>query len=312
MRIIFFGSGKFATPILDYLCNQKDYDLVAIVTQPDRKGGRGYKMLSTAVKDYCLTNKIIVPVFQPQNVNSPDFIQIMRKFNPSLFVTAAYGQIFKEDILKIPEIMAINIHASLLPKYRGAAPINWAIINGEKITGVTIFRMNKEMDAGEIISQAECEISPLDTAITLEAKLAELGKELLSKTLNMIAEHKYHFQPQTGIPSYAPRLKKKDGLINWEKTAFDIYNLIRGAQPWPGAYTYLEGKLLKIFWADIVEIECKGEPGEIIEVDRDEFKVICGKNALAIKELQLESRRRMTAKEFLLGYKIAPGIKLGT
>ncbi|RLF05083.1 MAG: methionyl-tRNA formyltransferase [Thermoprotei archaeon] len=312
MRIIFFGSGKFAIPILDFLCNQNVYDLVAVVTQPDRKGGRGYKMLSTAVKDYCLTNKITVPVFHPQNVNSSEFIQIIKRFNPSLFVTAAYGQIFKEDLLKIPEIFAINIHASLLPKYRGAAPINWAIINGEKITGVTIFRMNEKMDAGEIISQAKCEISPFDTAITLEAKLSDLGKELLPKTLNMIAENKYHLQSQTGIPSYAPRLKKEDGLINWEKTAFEIYNLIRGAQPWPGAYTYLEGKLLKIFWAEVVEVNCKGEPGEIVEVGRDEFKVACGKNTLAIKELQLESRRRMTVKEFLSGYKIAPGIKLGT
>lgn len=312
MRIVFFGSGKFAIPILDYLCNQTVYDLVAVVTQPDRKGGRGYKVLSTAVKDYCLTNKITIPVLQPQNVNSSDFIQVIRKFKPSLFVTATYGQIFKKGILEIPEIFAINIHPSLLPEYRGAAPVNWAIINGEKITGVTIFRMNEKMDAGDIISQTECEISPFDTAITLEVKLANLGRELLCKTLNMISENKYCLQPQTGIPSYAPRLKKKDGLINWEKTAFEIYNLIRGAQPWPGAYTYLEGKLLKILWAEVAEVDSEGEPGEVIDVGRDEFKVACGKNALIIKELQPESRRHMTAKEFLAGYKIAPGIKLGT
>jgi methionyl-tRNA formyltransferase len=312
MGIIFFGSGKFAIPALDYLCNQDKYPLIAIVTQPDKKAGRGYKIQPTPVKQYYLRSKTSLPLFQPQDVNSPDFIQTLKNLEPDLFIVVSFGQIFKDEFLGLPKIFAVNIHASLLPKYRGAAPVNWAIINGEKTTGVTIFKIIKKMDAGEIIAQKECEISPYDTAVTLEEKLAHIGRELLVETLDKIARRDFSLVPQQGEPSYAPKLKKEDGLIDWNKSALQIYNLIRGTQPWPGAYSYFQGRLLKIFVVEIVEDLQVRTPGEIVRADKSKFVVACGKGGLNIKELQLESKRRVSAREFISGYRVRPGMKLGT
>ncbi|OQX84302.1 MAG: methionyl-tRNA formyltransferase [Candidatus Omnitrophica bacterium 4484_49] len=315
MRIVFFGSGNFSIPVFEYLCNQKKHQLLAVVTQPDKKGGRGYKVQHTPVKEYVLKNRISTPpVFQPQDVNSVDFIRLLRNLTPDLFIVASFGQIFKREALSLPRIFAINIHASLLPRYRGAAPVNWAIINGEEITGVTIFKMNERMDAGEIISQRECNISFQDTAVTLEKKLADIGRDLLHQTLNAIVESRFQLRPQHGKPSYAPRLKKQDGFIHWKRSALEIYNLIRGTQPWPGAYTYFQEKLLKIFTAEIIKMDegmRSGNPGEILDTDKEGFIVACGSGSLRIKELQPESRKRMSAREFISGYRIKPGMKLG-
>ena len=312
MKIVFFGSGSFAIPALKYLIDSDPVELAAVVTQPDRKSGRGLVLKSTEVKDCVESAGFKGLLFQSGDVGDPCFMEKISELKPDLFVVSCFGQILNKELLEVPEIMAVNIHASLLPKYRGAAPVNWAAMNGEEITGVTIFKMNEKLDAGEIISRKACAIKPDDNSVVLEKRLADIGRKLLEGFLGVAANKEYCLSPQAGEASYAPKLKKQDGLIDWNLDAGTILNKVRGLQPWPNAYTYIDSKLFKIYRAEVIDCE-GGVPAEIIETAKDNIKVKCGGNTvLRVFEVQIEGRRKMTVKEFLSGHKVNAGVKLGT
>lgn len=312
MNIIFFGSSYFANPSLRTVVDN-GYKISCVVTQPDRKKGRKLHLAPTPVK--IVASELKLKIYQPHQINNFLSIKFLKDLNPDLFVVIAYGQILSQEILNIPKIFSINVHASVLPKYRGAAPINWAIINGEKTTGVTIIKMIKEMDAGPIISQKMIEIDGLDTSVTLEDKLSHLAAELLMDSLNDIQNNNYNLIPQDEDKvSFASKLKKEDGLINWAKSACEIYNLIRGCLDWPSAFTYYQSKLLKIHKAKVsspVPEFTSSHPGEIIKVSKEGIFVACGKGNLIIEELQIEGKRRMRTEKFISGHKICVGEKLG-
>ena len=248
-------------------------------------------------------------VFQPENINSPASVELLKGLNADLFVVVAYGQLLAQEVLDIPKVFPLNIHASLLPKYRGAAPINWAIIRGEKISGVTIMQVIKKMDAGAIIMQQDIAINHDDDSVSLESKLRDLGAELLLKSIAIIKNKDYKLIPQDEKNvSFAPKLKKSDGLINWQKPAEEINDLIRGALPWPGAFTHYKGKLLKIYKADVVQrTGLSAGAGEILNISKAGLEIVTGKGVLVVRELQIEGKRRMKVEEFAAGHKIFPG-----
>jgi len=312
MNIVFFGSSNFAVPSLKAL-KTSGHTISCVVTQPDKKKGRGLSLGATAINE--LAGEFNLKTYQPENINIPEAIKLLKGLNPDLFVVIAYGQILSSAILSIPKAFSINLHASLLPKYRGAAPINWGIIKGEKITGITVMKMAEEMDAGPIIQQKEIEINNEDTSITLEDKLSHFAAQLLLDTLSSIENNNYNLIPQDeNNVSFAPKLKKEDGQIDWNKTACDIYNLIRGCISWPGAFTYYNGKLLKIYKAKIfpnAQPSASFSPGEISGVSKKGITVVTGKDNLIIEELQIEGKRRMKVEEFIAGRKISIGEGLG-
>jgi methionyl-tRNA formyltransferase len=285
-----------------------------VVTQPDQKKGRGLHLRATAVK--CLAQEAKRQIYQPSQINTPEAVDFLKGLQPDLFVVAAYGQILSQKILDIPKVFCINIHASLLPKYRGAAPINWAIINGERRTGVSIMQMTEKMDAGPVILQKGIDISEGQTVLNLEQKLADLGAELLLESFKLIEEKDYRLIVQNHAEAtFAPKLKKEDGLIHWDRHAEDISNLIRGCFGWPGAFTYFRGKILKIHKAGVRLFSsgnCTVPAGQVINVDKNGIVVAAGKGSLIIEELQIESKKRMSAEEFIAGHRIYPGDKLGT
>lgn len=312
MNIVFFGSSQFGTPSLKALLTT-GHKISCVVTQPDKEGGRGLSLVETAVKT--VAKMAGLKVYQPDNVNAPSAIKFLKSLNSDLFVVIAYGQILSSEVLAIPKIFSINIHASLLPKYRGAAPINWAIINGEKTTGITVIKMTEEMDRGPIILEKTIDISDNDTSITLEQKLSWLASQLLPDSLKLLENKNYNLtlQDET-LVSLAPKLKKEDGLINWDRTAEDIYNLVKGCLGWPGAFTYYNGKLLKIYKvkvSQLADLSVSRLAGEILSVSREAIVVACGKDNLAIEELQIEGKRIMKVEEFIAGHKIAVGEILG-
>jgi len=305
MNIIFFGTSKFAVPSLVAIAKSR-HKILAVVTRPDKAGGRGMHMLQSPVK---MTAKDLgLEIHQPADVSSEGIAKILMAKRGDFFVVISYGQILKKQILDIPKRYCVNLHASLLPKYRGAAPCNWAVINSEKKTGVTIIRLNERMDAGDIIASQSINISGDDTSQDIYNQLALVGAETLLATLSLIESKKERFIPQDEkFATYAPKLKKQDGLIDWKKPAEEIRNLIRGTQPWPGAYTYLDNKLLKIYKAETVGGFSAVTPGEIVKIDKDSFIIACGKDALIIVELQLEGKRCMSAEEFLRGVHLKKG-----
>ena len=311
MDIIFFGSSKFAVPSLEALIKGR-HKVVCTVTQPDKQKGRHLVFSATDVKN--TASQAGLKVFQPENVNSKESIKFLREFNADVFVIVAYGQIFSRELLDLPKIMPLNIHASLLPRYRGAAPINWAIINGERKTGLTIFFVTPKMDAGPVMLKQETEIKESDTSETLEDRLSKQAPQLLNEALEKIDNRQYRLieQDEDNVV-LAPKLKKETGLIDWSNSAQDIRNQVRGLLPWPGAFTYLGAKILKIFKTEtsIVFAGKKHHPGEIVKADKDGITIACGKGFLRIIELQLEAGRRMSAKDFITGHKIAPFTVLG-
>jgi len=248
-----------------------------------------------------------VPVLQPQKIKTEEFFNELKKLSPDLICVAAYGKILPKNILDLPPHGCINVHASILPKYRGAAPINWAIIRGEKVTGITTMKMDEGMDTGDMLLKKEIPIEDEDTGETLSQKLSYIGAELLIETLKLLKEGKLNPIPQDhSQATYAPMLKKEDGKIDWNKSAEEIRNLIRGALPWPGAYTTLDGKLLKIYKARTGE--GTGNPGEVIQSDSGILRVATGRGALDILELQIEGGKRLKAEEFLKGRRIKEGM----
>lgn len=311
MKIIFFGSSQFALPSLEALIKSK-HEIVCVVTQPDKKKGRHLHVGATDIKN--LADKSKLKIYQPENINSKESVKFLKNFDADLFVIVAYGQILSQEILDIPKIMPLNVHASLLPRYRGAAPINWAIINGDKKSGVTIMYVTRQMDCGPVIIQKEIKIEDNDTSISLEEKLSKEGAGLLMQALSRIDNRDYRLIEQDeGQAIFAPKLKKEVGQIDWSASALDIHNQIRGLLPWPGAFTTYRAKVLKIFQSEVLPLfpNHKPAPGEVVRADKHGIVVACGRGFLEINELQLEAAKRMSAQNFIIGHKLSIGEILG-
>ncbi len=304
-KIIFMGTSDFAVPALTAL-NKSIYEVALVVTQPDRPKGRGRKLLPSPVKDAAV--KMGFDLIQPEKINDNDFAEKVSEINPDLFVVAAYGHKLTEQLLKIPQKGTVNIHPSLLPKYRGPAPIQWAIINMEQKTGVTTMFMDAGLDTGAILQTAEVIITSDDTTDTLGARLSLTGADLLIDTIDDLTAEKIKPVPQNNdSATHAPLFKKKDGHINWTAPARNIEAFIRGVTPWPGAFTFFNGKRLKIFKADLVLEDAGVKPGTVVHGFDNELRVATGKGMLLITELQGASGKRLAVEIFLRGCKIPHG-----
>lgn len=309
MRVLFMGTPDFAATILKKII-QAGHEVIAVVTQPDKEKGRGKEMSYPPVKELALEYDL--PIYQPVKVRAVDFVQLVREMEPEVIIVAAFGQLLPKELLDIPPYGCINVHASLLPKYRGAAPIQYAIINGEKETGVTIMYMDVKLDTGDMILMGKIPIDQEETGGSLHDKLAKLGAELLIEALEKIKAGTAERIPQNDSEATLVRMLDKDiGNIDFTAPAENIERLIRGLNPWPSAFTRLNGKTLKLWRAEVEENSSKAAPGEVIEVKKDAILVATGENALVIKELQLEGKKRMTAEAFLRGYPVAAGVKFG-
>ncbi len=294
-RIIFLGTPDFAVPALQALV-ESGYQLIAVISQPNKAKGRKQEIVDTPVAAYANSQNLML--LQPISINDEKVKKQLRDLKPDLMITAAYGQILKQDVLAIPELGCINIHASLLPEYRGAAPIHAAIIDGKKETGITIMQMDKGCDTGDILFQKKLPISDAINAGQLFEQLANLGAETILEFLPDFFEKKYQRIPQNhSSATHSPKLDRNTGKINWNRDALQIYNLIRGTQPWPGSYTYLQGTRLKIFEATIIDQEkMTGQPGELISCDNG-FIVQCLKGHLRLDVIQFESGKRMKSEQ---------------
>ena len=308
MRVIFMGTPDFAAVSLQRLIDD-GHEILAVYTQPDKPKGRGYKLTPPPVKELAL--KYDLPVFQPTRLKNGKVAAQMREFNPDIIIVVAYGRLLQKDILELPPLGCVNVHASLLPKYRGAAPIQWMVLNGEKEAGVTTMYMAEGLDTGDMILKATTPIGENETSGELWDRLAVLGAECLSDTMKLFENGRAPAEPQNDAEmTYAPMLEKAMGNIDFTKSAQEIHNLVRGMNPWPSAYTRMEGKLLKIHESRIEKIEGKcGEPGEII--NPAEFIVACGEGALKLTVVQLEGSKRMESSVFLRGHALEKGQKLG-
>jgi methionyl-tRNA formyltransferase len=300
------GTPEFAVPSLQALIRAGE-EVIAVVTQPDKPKGRGKRLAVPPVKELAIGYNI--PVLQPGKIRDEGFISIMKDLRPDIIVVIAYGKILPKAVLDIPPKGCINVHASLLPKYRGAAPINWAIINGEKETGVTTMLMDEGMDTGDILLTERISIKPEDTAADIHDRLKHVGATLLAETIKGVQSGTLRPIPQAHIQAtYAPMLKKEDGRIDWGMGPQEIANLTRGLNPWPGAYTRWQGMQIKIFKAYGLSGEkATVEPGTVIKTSADGVDVATGTGILRITELQPENRSRMSASEFIRGYKIGKG-----
>ena len=313
LRIIFMGTADLACASLRALCREKAFSVVAVVSQPDKPKGRDLKLQPTPVKGLALAQGL--PVLQPARARDEAFIEELRRLQPDLIVVAAYGQILPQAILDLPRFGCVNVHTSLLPKYRGAAPIQWAILNGDIETGVTIMKMDVGLDTGPMLAQATTPIAPEDNAQTLHDRLADLGGDLLVKTIPDYVSGKITPRPQPAEgASYARKITKEDGKMDWTQPARVLWNRVRGLTPWPGAFTHLPGegqsRLLKI-WSAEIEPQLSGQPASVLRADKAGLVVACGQRALRILQLQREGGRRMNASEFLAGHELPVGVCLG-
>lgn len=311
MKIVFMGTPDFAVGSLQALAESGKHEIIAVVTQPDRPKGRGRQMLMTPVKEYALSQGY--EVYQPQKVKTPEFVELLRNLNPELIVVAAFGQLLSKEILEMPEYGCINVHASLLPKYRGAAPIHYAILNGEKESGVTIMQMDIGMDTGDMLEKVTVPITENMTMGELHDELKVKGAQLLLETIDKIAAHTVCAEKQDQEEAtYASLLQRSMEKIDWSKNAVQIHNLIRGFNPAPGAFTRLpDGKTLKIWQSRLTDKNTDAEPGTVVEVTKHTFFVACGDKVLEITEVQPESKKRMTAQVFCNGRGVQTGDILG-
>jgi len=305
------GTAGLSCPSLKSLVAVPDFSVVAVVTQPDRPKGRELKPQPSPVKEVAL--EIGLPVLQPERARNESFIEALAELKPDLIVVVAYGQILPQTILDIPRFGCINLHTSLLPQYRGAAPIQWAIVNGETETGVTIMKMDAGLDTGDILLQERTPILSEDNSETLHDRLAQMGASLLLKTIPDYVKGKLLPRPQPADGgSYAARIKKEDGHIDWSRPAQAILNRLRGLTPWPGVFSFLEDgpqrHLLKIWQAEVVE--GSGEPGRILQVERSGITIACGHSAFRILTLQREGGKRLTVQQFLAGHRLQAGQRL--
>lgn len=308
MRIVFMGTPDFSVPALEALV-KGGHQVIAAVTQPDKPKGRGKAVLMTPVKEKAL--EMGIPVYQPVKVREPEFVKTLADLAPDVIVVVAFGQILPKSILEIPRYGCVNIHASLLPKYRGAAPIQWAVIDGEKETGVTTMFMNEGLDTGDMLEKEVVPLDPKETGGSLHDKLSAVGGRLILSTLKGLEDGTLKGTPQTDEGScYAKMLKKSLGDIDWTMDGAAIERLIRGLNPWPSAYTSLHGKTLKIWDADVTDREYGVEPGTVAEVSKDQLIIQTGKGSLSVRSLQLEGKKRMDIQDFLRGYSLEKGTVL--
>ena len=308
MRVIFMGTPDFAVPSLEALLTK--HEVVLVVTQPDKPKGRGKKMVPTPVKACALEHGI--PVLQPEKVKEPEFVEQLRSYEPDLIAVTAFGQILSEPILEMPKYGCINVHGSLLPKYRGAAPMQWSIIDGEKVTGITTMYMAKGLDSGDMLLKAEVEITDEDTFATIHDKMAVTGANLLLDTLDQLEAGTLERIPQDhDAATYAPMITTETGHIDWSKNRQDIINLIRGLNPVPAAYTIYEEEVLKIFGAALSDVQADSAAnGEIVAVVKKGFVVKCGDGCLLITEVQARGGKRMMTDAYLRGHAMKEGILL--
>ena len=308
MRVIFMGTPDFAVASLEALL--REHEVLAVITQPDKPKGRGKKLAFSPVKEYALAHGLAV--LQPERVKAPEFVEELRKYNAELIAVTAFGQILPEEILNMPEYGCINVHGSLLPKYRGAAPMQRAIIDGETVTGITTMFMAKGMDTGDMLLKTEVEITPEDNFETLHDKMAAAGASLLLETIAGLESGMIQRIPQKEEDAtYAPMIDKETGHISWEKGGQEIINLMRGLTPGPGAYTLYEGEPLKLFRAEAENGAFPdAEFGDIVEVTKQAFAVKCGDGVLWVRELQARGGKRMSADAYLRGHEMKEGVLL--
>ncbi|BCV20962.1 methionyl-tRNA formyltransferase [Moorella sp. Hama-1] len=309
MRVVFMGTPDFAVPSLQAMV-AAGHEVAAVITQPDRPRGRGKKFLPPPVKETAL--KAGLPVWQPARMQDEGLLHGLRQLDPELIVVVAFGRILPREILDLPGQGCVNLHASLLPRYRGAAPIHRAVMNGETETGVTTMWMAPRLDAGDIILQEKLPISPAATTGEIHDRLAEMGAGLLVHTLELIATGRAPRRPQDEtLVTYAPPLRPEEEEIDWQQPAEVIYNQIRGLNPWPGAYTRRSGERLKIYGAQVAEPTAAGRPGEVVQLTKDGFVVQTGRGQVLITNVQPAGKRAMAAGAYLQGYPLAPGEMLG-
>jgi methionyl-tRNA formyltransferase len=308
MNIVFFGTPRFAVPTLQHLIDSR-HIVSGIFTQPDRPRGRGQKVTFAPVKALAIEHHI--PVLQPDRLKPPEVADRLRAWNADVGVVAAYGRILPEHLLTIPRLGMINVHASLLPRYRGAAPVHRAVMNGDAETGVTIMRVVKELDAGAMFAKATRPIGPDDTSDVVEEALADAGAKLLLTVLDQMDAGTAREEPQNDSQAtYAPRLTKEEGLVDWSQAAGTIHNRVRGLYPWPHAYTYINGKRLIVLRTRVAAAGREAPPctpGTVVNVEPDAIRVATGEGDLAILEVQPEGRRAMRVHDFVLGHQVAPG-----
>lgn len=303
MRIVFMGTPDFAVPSLEALL-KRGHEIVAVYTQPDKPKGRGHKLLSPPVKELAMQHGI--PVYQPVSLRKEEAIEELRALQPELIVVAAYGKILPVAVLEIPPRGCINVHGSLLPKYRGAAPIQWAVLNGDAVSGVTIQQMGEGIDTGDILAKAETEIGADETSGELFDRLMVIGAELLIKTIDKLDSIVPEPQDEA-LATHAAMLSKEMGVVDWTKTAQEVHNLVRGLNPWPVAVCTVEGKRMKIFRTQI--IEARGKPGVLTNLN-GEMTVFCGENAVQLAEIQPENGKRMRGSDYLRGHPLKETVKV--
>lgn len=307
-RIIFMGTPEFACPALQTLIERPE-ELVAVFTQPDRPKGRGQKMQYTPVKELALANHI--PVYQPTKIREDESISLIRTLAPDVIIVVAFGQILPKSLLDIPPFGCINVHASLLPRYRGAAPLNWCLVNGEAETGVTTMLMDVGLDTGDMLLKEATAIDMNEDISSLHDRLSVMGARLLGQTLDLLWEGKLHRETQDDSAScYASMLKKEHGIIDWNRSALEIHNQVRGLSSWPGACTTLNGIQLKLYETRVGN--GTGIPGEIIKADKAGLEIACGNASLLVGSLQLAGKKRLDVRSFIAGYPISVGTLLSS
>lgn len=305
MKILFWGTPEFAVPTLKILY-EANHEIVGVVTQPDRPKGRGRALQPSPVKQYALEKGL--QIFQPEKASDAQFITDLYQLRSDMFVVIAYGQILRQEVLEIPKWFCMNVHASLLPKYRGAAPINRSILNGDIETGITTMKMDEGMDTGDMLLKKAVPIKPEDDAVTLAEKLSKVGAELTIETLGLLAKGKLALTPQNDSEAtLAPKLKKEEGLIDWKKTAETLHNQVRGYSPWPGAYTFYGSKRISVIKSETVSGDKSDEPGVVARVSDYGIEVGTSKGRLIVKELKPEGKGGMSAQSFLRGNPISKG-----
>ena len=303
MRLVFMGTPDIAATVLKRLY-QEEYEIAAVVTNPDKPKGRSGQPVFSPVKEAALSHG--TEVLQPVKSGDPAFVERLRELAPDVIVVIAYGHILRKKVLDIPKLGCVNIHTSLLPKYRGAAPINQAVIDGCEVTGVTTMLMDEDMDTGDILLQEEIPIDPKETAGTLFDKLAAAGADLIVETLQGMKQGTITPKKQEGEPSYVHMMTKEDGRVNWQKSAQEIERLIRGLDPWPGAYSFLDGRRIRLISADVLYTDTAGAPGTLAGDSKSALKVNTGKGILLITRLQPEGKKPMDTADFLRGFHSGP------
>ena len=306
MRTVFMGTPDFAVNTLEAIL-AAGHEVAAVVTQPDKPKGRGKDLGQSPVKECAIAHGLTV--YQPVKVREPEFVELLRNLAPEVIVVVAFGQILPKSILELPKYGCINVHASLLPKYRGAAPIQWAVIDGEKESGVAIQQMDEGLDTGDILMMVKTPLAPDETGGSLFDRLAVMGAKALTDTLAGLEAGTIRPVPQQGESNYAGKLDKTLGHMDFKKSADELERLIRGLNPWPSAYTALDGKTLKLWKAAVAEDGDGRKPGEIFAVTRHSFRIQTGKGSLEILELQLEGKKRMDTESFLRGYRLEDGME---